>query len=71
MGVPFESDFIVQLTYRFFMISEVFKMTRSRSKGISHSELFEKLDVPVALFYKKIRQSTTSLLERWDLLNKY
>jgi hypothetical protein len=71
MGVPFENDFIVQLTYKFFMISEVFKTTLSRSKGISHSELFERLDVPVALFYKKVRQSTTSLLERWDLLNKY
>jgi hypothetical protein len=72
LGVPFEDNFIVKMTHRFFTISEMFKsLLYNNTKDLTHFDIFEKLDQPVALFYKQIRISTSSLLDRWDLLKNY
>lgn len=72
LGVPFEKDFILQLTYRFLVISDTFKSVLAhKSKHVSHFELFEKVDPSVAYYYKKVKQSSKSLMDRWDLLNRF
>lgn len=71
LGIPFEKDFSVQMAYRFFVISETFNSVLTHKiKHTSHFELFEKLDAPVAYYYKKVARSSKSLMDRWDLLNR-